>query len=102
MRHPTWTKALGAGGAPFGFRRHAGDVEESAARCRADVAGVSSGVGARGVPPRRYARPRPTMAVAGFLRRVGNRRTACDDRHDSRSREVSRLGFVETELYDYG
>ena len=67
-------EALCAGRAPFGVRRHAGDAEESAARRRTDVAGVSSGVGARSLPSRRRARPRSTMAAAGFLRRVGNRR----------------------------
>ena len=65
-------------GAPFGVRRHAGDAEESAARRRADAAGVSSGVGARSVPPRRRARPGSTVAAAGLLRRVGNRSAAAD------------------------
>jgi LmbE family N-acetylglucosaminyl deacetylase len=41
------------GRAPFGVWRRAGDAEESAARRSADVAGVWSGDGARGVPPRR-------------------------------------------------
>ena len=40
-----------------------------------EVAGVSSGAGARSVPPRRCARTHSTMAVGGFLRPVGNCRT---------------------------
>ena len=83
------TEVLRAGGAPFGVRRHAGDAEESAARRRADVAGVSSGVRARSVPPRRCARSRSTMAVAGFLRRVGNSGAPFDGGCEFLHREVS-------------
>jgi N-acetyl-1-D-myo-inositol-2-amino-2-deoxy-alpha-D-glucopyranoside deacetylase len=78
------------GRAPFGVRHHAGDAGESSARRRGDVASVSSGVGARSVPPRRCARSGSTMAVARFLRRVGNSRTPHDGGCESRSGRVSR------------